>query len=132
MDPEDVHEDHRKYLEIKDNPKRVSSAAIFQLLSEGLVELRERQAIIETKQDQSQDTICKIDKMVEKVTGELDDEQRKLRADFEAEITANARRNGKFEERFSWQEKMQKAIIVLVLFIISFLFLIFGIPLPFP
>jgi len=119
--PEDVAEEHRKYLDIKDNPARVSTASIFKLVSDGQIKISERMSILEVKQDQNYEQITNLDKRVGKVTDELNDS-----------AIINAGINSKFEERFNWQDKMQKLLLSLLVFIIGFLFIIYGIPVPFP
>ena len=132
MDPKDIAEEHRKYLDLKDNPARVSTSAIFKLVSDGQINVAQRLSVLETKQDVHLAKLCTLDKRVEKVTDELDDEQRKLRAEFEAASTISAKTNGKFEERFTWQDKMQKLILGLIISILGYLFAVNGIPIPFP
>ena len=140
MDPKSLkNKDHREYLELKDNPKRVSTSAIFALVSDtttsltkGMANISERMSVLETKQDQAHEQILSLDKEVTKANDELDREQRQLRADFEADCTASAKTNGKFEERFTWSERMQKVIIGFLMSILGFLLVIFGIPFPIP
>lgn len=121
MRPEDVAEEHRKYLDIKDNPQRVSTSAIFKLVSDGQVKTSERLTTLEVKQDQNYEQIVNLDKRVEKVTCELNDG-----------AIINAGINSKFEERFNWQDKMQKVILSLIIFTIGLLLTVFGIPVVFP
>lgn len=42
MKSEDVVEEHRKYLELSDNPKKPTNTSIFVLLSEGLTKVNEK------------------------------------------------------------------------------------------
>ena len=132
MDPKDIAEEHRKYLDIKDNPQRVSTSAIFKLVSDGQIKFSERMAIIETKQDHCTEAVENINSKIEKVTDGLDSEQRKLRAEFEASATLSAKTNGKFEERFNWQDKMQKVLLALLVSILGYLLALNGIPIPLP
>ena len=119
MRSEDVAEEHRKYLKIKNNPQRVSTAAIFKLVSNGQLELQGRMSVLETKQDQNYEQICNLDKRIGKVTTELN-----------TGAIVSAGINSKFEERFTWQDKMQKLILALIISILGFLFALFGIPFP--
>lgn len=140
MDPKSVkNKEHREYLELEDNPKRVSTSAIFALVSDTTTSLTkeiskvsERMVVLETKHDHTHERIVDLDKAVTLSNDELDKEQRQLRADFEADSTATAKTNGKFEERFTWQDRMQKLILAFLVSILGFLLVIFGIPIPFP
>ena len=42
MKPEDIAEEHKKYLDLSDNPKKPSNTSIFVLLSEGLTKMDEK------------------------------------------------------------------------------------------
>lgn len=133
MDPKSVkNEEHREYLKLKDNPSEVSNSAIFSMVSDTLTDIKVSIGVLETKQDQTCEQILNLDKRVEKVTDELEQEQKCLRADFEASATVSAKTNGKFEERFKWSERMQKAILAFTISVLGFLLIIFGIPIPIP
>lgn len=130
--PEDVAEEHRKYLDIKDNPARVSTSSIFKLVSDGQIKVAERLTSLEVKQDQTRDDICTLDKKVEKVTEELGARVSGYKNEYDIQTVMTAGNTAKFEERFNWQDKMQKLLLSLLVFIIGFLFIIYGIPVPFP
>lgn len=140
MDPKKIkNKEHHEYLELKDNPKKVSTSAIFALVSDtttsltkSMANISERMSVLETKQDQAHEQILSLDKEVTKSNDELDREQRQLRADFEANCTASAKTDGKFEERFTWSERMQKLILAFIISVFGFLLYIFGIPIPLP
>ena len=66
VDRKDINEEHRKYLDIKDNPETVGTGAIFSLLSDGIkelkTELKEGLAKLEKKMDHN------IEKQEDKIT----------------------------------------------------------------
>ena len=132
MDPNDIPEEHRKYLELKDNPARVSTSAIFKLVSDGQINVAGRLSTLETKQDQTRTDICALDKKVEKVTEEIDARVSRYKNEYDVQTVMTAGNTAKFEERFTWQDKMQKLIVTFLVFILSLLFLILGIPVPLP
>ena len=132
MDPNDIPEEHRKYLELKDNPARVSTSAIFKLVSDGQLKLSGRMSVLETKQDQCCEKITVLDNRVEKVTDDLDARVSRYKSEFDIQTVVSAGNTAKFEERFTWQDKMQKLILGLIISILGYLFAVNGIPIPFP
>ena len=132
MDPEDIAEEHRKYLELKDNPQRVSTSSIFKLVSDGQIKVAERLTSLEVKQDQTRDDICTLDKKVVKVTDEMDDRISRYKNEYDIQSVATASNTAKFEERFNWQDKMQKVLLGLLISILGYLLAINGIPIPLP
>jgi len=132
VDPKDIAEEHRKYLELKDNPQRVSTSAIFKLVSDGQINVAGRLSVLETKQDQTRTDICTLDKKVEKVTEEIDARVSRYKNEYDVQTVVTAGNTAKFEERFNWQDKMQKVLLAFLISILGFLLIIFGIPIPFP
>ena len=121
MKPEEVTEEHRKYLGTSDNP-RVTTSAVFKLLSDSVSEIKERLVRIETKQENTIKHTEKSDARLDKVEGDL-----------EAHCLDSAKATGGLDERFKWQEKSQKLILSLLVFVIALvLYLHFGIGFPLP
>lgn len=132
MNREDIAEEHRKYLDMSDNPQRVSNTSIFAMLSDGLIDLKVSLAKVETRQEQTAKDIknmdCKLDGVTEKMNGRI----KIVEDDFIEHCIHEASDTGKIDERFKWQEKMQKVLVFLLLSILGFLLVVFGIPIPLP
>lgn len=121
MKPEEVCEEHRKYLKMGTNP-RVSTAAVFKLLSDGMVDIKERLVRIETKQEVINDHTIKVTKRVDRLEGK-----------FTVHCVEGAQSTGKIDERFKWQGRMQKLITTLIVFLIGLILTLevgIGFPLP--
>lgn len=121
MKPEEVAEEHRKFLNVSPNP-RISTAAVFKLLSDGMMDIKERLVRIETRQEIFCDNNEKTSTRVDELDNELHDH-----------ITLGTGQSATIDERFKWQEKMQKAIMALLVFVIALILTLqFGIGFPIP
>jgi len=127
MDPKELPEEHRKYLEMSNNPKRPTNTSIFALLSDVRVAIGK----METKQENIEKSIGYVDKKIEKLDDSMNHKIDVLEDDFKGCQLEGIGSRGKVDERFSWQDRMQKVIISLVIFSISLiLYLHFGISFP--
>jgi len=104
MKPEDVAEEHRKYLDISDNPKKPTNASIFVMVSEGLIKLESKVNGVELG-------------LGEKING--------VKVDV-AKIEVRG------EERHNQQRREQKVVIAVLLSLFGFVLWSLGIPIPLP
>lgn len=139
MNREDIAEEHRKYLDIDDNPKRVSTSAIFKLVSDGQVKLERKihdvklgQARIEERQSSTDGKVEHLEVSVDKFADRLSARLMTVESDFSECRIRGTSSEATVTERLNWQDKMQKLLLSLLVFIIGFLFIIYGIPIPFP
>ena len=128
MKPEDVPEEHRKYLDMKDNPKRVSNTSIFALLSSFETKVSERLGIIETKQEACRESLDKLETKLEKSIEVTDAKIESLEDDFKQCSMSGMGTRGRNEERFSWLNRWMKFIAAGVLGTLGLLLWHLGLP----
>lgn len=132
MDPKDVAEEHRKYLDMGENPKGVSNTSIFAMLSDGLMKLSGRMSVIETKQDTTHERLDKVDKKIACIESKLNNKVKVLEDDFLQCRTSGVGTRAENDERFVWIMRAIKLIIALCLTSIAMWSWHMGIPVFFP
>lgn len=112
-----------------DNPKKPTNTSIFALLSDVRVAIGK----METKQNHIEKGIGYMDKKIEKLDDSMNHKIDVLENDFKGCQLEGIGSRSKVDERFTWQDRMQKVIISLVIFSISLiLYLHFGLGFPVP
>ena len=131
MKPEDVSEEHREYLKMKDNPVKVSNASIFTLLSDGLIKLQERMGILETKHDTTQESMARIEEKVDKNLVATEKKINSLEDDFINCRLKGMTSLGRNDEKVMSLDRMMKGVLALTISIFGLiLYLHFGITFP--
>ncbi len=131
MDPEDLPEEHRKYLEMKNNPKQASNTSIFAMMSAEFTDLKVSLAKMETRQETIQTDVGRVEEKVNGVDDKVTQKVKILEDDFIKCRTDGIGRGSRTDERFTWNERMQKVILTLIVFTIGLIFTLhFGIGFP--
>jgi len=128
MRANDLPEEHRKYLKVPANP-RVSNASILAMLSDNTVSL----ARLEEKHNATAERVREMGTKLDRATGSTDSRVTKLEDRFDERVEWGTAKVGTMEERNRWQEKMQKVILTLLIFVIGLILTLqFGIGFPVP
>ena len=132
VDRKNINEEHRKYLDIKDNPETVGTAAVFSLLSDGLTEIKVAMGKMETKQNIDSKIIGNLDGKVTKLDEKFDKKITVLEDDFiKCRVDGQGFR-GMSDERVIWIMRAIGLIIVMLSVTISLFFAHIGWPVPLP
>ena len=128
MRESDLPEEHRKYLKVPRNP-RVSNASILAMLSDNSISL----ARLEEKHNGTAVRVKEMNTKLDKVTDRFNSKLTSLEGDFSTCRESKTGRLAEIGERFKWQEKTQKVILALLMFLIGLILTLqFGIGFPIP
>ena len=126
MDPKDIPEEHRKYLEMSDNPEKPTNTSIFALLSDVRVAIGK----METKQENTHAYLDDVAKKVEKLDDSVNDKIEVLEDDFKQCQISSMGQRGAAGERNKWFMRAIALMISLSLASLGLLFWHLGIPFP--
>lgn len=132
MKKEEVPEEHRKFLDMEENPKRVSNTSIFALVSDEFTKLKVSMGKLEQQQTHSHEQISKLDGKLEKSIEATDDKIESIEDDLKKCQVSGMGTRATNEEKFTWIMRAIKLTIILSGGTLTFLFYHMGLPFFFP